>query len=61
MIINSTTSFFKLNMLLTLRQRSQNFETKVLACQRAITARIRISTIHMISALGIKEFSQYAL
>ena len=39
----------------------QNFETKVLACQRAMTARIRISTIHMISALGIKEFSQYAL
>jgi hypothetical protein len=37
---------------------AQNFETKVLACQRAITARIRIRTIHIISALGIKELAQ---
>lgn len=41
--------------------KAQNFDTKVLACQRAMTARIRIRTIHIISALGIKEFAQYAL
>jgi hypothetical protein len=36
----------------------QNLDTKVLACHRAITARMRIKTIHIISPAGMKEFAQ---
>jgi len=40
---------------------AQNCEINILACQRAITARTRMSTIHIMSAPGMKELAQYSL